>query len=97
MSVAKTLNIVFLILFFAFIVGIICAIKYFKKTSRWQGKISNQEYWSCLAFGWCSLMLVCICGLFLLFGIFMQIIFLFSYYKIHLLFFEDNFEYKENF
>lgn len=78
MSVTNTLNIFFLILFLAFLIGLIGAIKYFKKVSHWQGKISNQEYWICLAFGWCSLMLVCICGLFLLLGILMQIIFLFS-------------------
>lgn len=71
-----TLLISFVVFLIPFIFGIISTTKYFKHTSKWEGNITNEEYWTCLLWGWCSLMLFILCG-FALFVIATLIIFTF--------------------
>ena len=62
------LCILFVVFFIPFVFGIISTAKYFKHTSKWGANVTNEEYWTCLLWGWCSLMLVILCG-FALFAI----------------------------
>jgi hypothetical protein len=65
--------VIYLIVFILFVAGLISSIKYFKHTASWEKFPSSEEYWSCLAWGWCSLMLTIICGIGLIAGIFLGI------------------------
>ena len=68
------LCILFVVFLMLFVFGIISTEKYFKHTSKWKSNVNNEEYWTCLIWGWCSLMLVFLCG-FALFAIAIFLIF----------------------
>ena len=72
------LIVLYVIVLIAFVGGLISSIKYFKHIESWDKFPSSEEYWSCLAWGWCSLMTTTISGLVLIVGIFLLIYCIFS-------------------